>query len=52
MSAKETPTELFKRSLSQSTRALAGADEELEVTFGAEGRGFRQARSCCRIRRA
>jgi cobaltochelatase CobT len=37
MSAKETPTELFKRSLSQTTRALAGADEELEVTFGAEG---------------
>ncbi|MEZ5994481.1 MAG: cobaltochelatase subunit CobT, partial [Hyphomonadaceae bacterium] len=37
MSARETPTELFKRSLSQATRALAGAEEELEVTFGAEG---------------
>src|SRR5262245_53361778 len=37
MSAKETPTELFKRALAQSTRALAGAEEELEVTFGAEG---------------
>jgi cobaltochelatase CobT len=37
MSAKETPAELFKRALAQSTRALAGAEEELEVTFGAEG---------------
>ncbi|MGE0740178.1 MAG: cobaltochelatase subunit CobT [Hyphomonadaceae bacterium] len=37
MSAKETPTELFKRSLAQTTRALAGAEEELEVTYGAEG---------------
>jgi len=37
MSAKETPTELFKRSLAQTTRALAGADEDFEVTFGAEG---------------
>jgi|GEM_PF-4278108 len=37
MSAKETPAELFKRSLAQATRALAGAEEELEVTFGAEG---------------
>jgi cobaltochelatase CobT len=37
MSARETPTELFKRSLAQTTRALAGAEEELEVTFGAEG---------------
>jgi cobaltochelatase CobT len=37
MSHKETPTELFKRVLAQSTRALAGAEEELEVTFGAEG---------------
>jgi cobaltochelatase CobT len=36
MAAKETPTELFKRALAQSTRALAGA-EELEVAFGAEG---------------
>jgi len=36
MSAKETPVEIFKRALSQSTRALAGA-EELEVGFGAEG---------------
>jgi len=33
---RETPTELFKRALAQSTRALAGA-EDLEVTFGAEG---------------
>ncbi len=37
MSAKESPSELFKRSLAQTTRALAGAEEELEVTFGAEG---------------
>jgi cobaltochelatase CobT len=37
MSARETPTELFKRSLAQATRALAGAEEDLEVTFGAEG---------------
>ena len=37
MSAKETPAELFKRALAQSTRALAGAEEELDVTFGAEG---------------
>ncbi|MCC6788516.1 MAG: cobaltochelatase subunit CobT, partial [Hyphomonadaceae bacterium] len=37
MSAKESPAELFKRSLAQTTRALAGAEEELEVTFGAEG---------------
>ena len=37
MAAKETPAELFKRALAQSTRALAGAEEELEVTFGAEG---------------
>jgi cobaltochelatase CobT len=37
MSAKESPVELFKRSLAQTTRALAGAEEELEVTFGAEG---------------
>ncbi|MEJ0022454.1 MAG: cobaltochelatase subunit CobT [Alphaproteobacteria bacterium] len=36
MSQKETPTELFKRALTQSTRALAGA-EDLEVAFGAEG---------------
>jgi cobaltochelatase CobT len=36
MSTRETPTELFKRALSQSTRALAGV-EDLEVTFGAEG---------------
>ncbi|MGE0828838.1 MAG: cobaltochelatase subunit CobT [Hyphomonadaceae bacterium] len=36
MSQKESQTELFKRALSQSTRALAGADE-LEVAFGAEG---------------
>ncbi|MEZ5959233.1 MAG: cobaltochelatase subunit CobT [Hyphomonadaceae bacterium] len=37
MSSKETPAELFKRSLAQTTRALAGADEDFEVTFGAEG---------------
>jgi cobaltochelatase CobT len=37
MSVKESPVELFKRSLAQTTRALAGAEEELEVTFGAEG---------------
>ncbi|MGE4039359.1 MAG: cobaltochelatase subunit CobT [Hyphomonadaceae bacterium] len=37
MSAKETPAEVFKRALAQSTRALAGADEDLEVAFGAEG---------------
>ncbi|MBI1251429.1 MAG: cobaltochelatase subunit CobT [Alphaproteobacteria bacterium] len=36
MSQKETPTEMFKRALAQSTRALAGADE-LEISFGAEG---------------
>jgi cobaltochelatase CobT len=36
MAVKDTPTDLFKRALAQSTRALAGA-EELEVTFGAEG---------------
>ena len=37
MSSKESPAELFKRSLAQTTRALAGADEDFEVTFGAEG---------------
>ncbi|MFZ2029488.1 MAG: cobaltochelatase subunit CobT [Vitreimonas sp.] len=37
MAAKETPSEIFKRSLAQTTRALAGAEEELEVTYGAEG---------------
>jgi len=37
MPVKETPAELFKRSLAQTTRALAGAEEELEVSFGAEG---------------
>ncbi len=37
MSARETPAELFKRSLAQATRALAGREDELEVTFGAEG---------------
>jgi cobaltochelatase CobT len=37
MSSRETPTELFKRSLAQTTRALAGAEEELEVVYGAEG---------------
>ncbi len=36
MAVKETPTELFKRALAQSTRALAGK-EDLEVVFGAEG---------------
>ena len=37
MAARETPSEIFKRSLAQTTRALAGAEEELEVAFGAEG---------------
>ena len=37
MTARESPAELFKRSLAQTTRALAGSEEELEVTFGAEG---------------
>jgi cobaltochelatase CobT len=37
MAQRETPTELFKRSLAQTTRALAGREEELEVSFGAEG---------------
>ncbi len=37
MPARETPVEIFKRSLAQTTRALAGAEEELEVAFGAEG---------------
>jgi cobaltochelatase CobT len=37
MTAKETPSELFKRALSQSTRALAGQEHELEIAFGAEG---------------
>ena len=37
MAQRETPAEIFKRSLSQATRALAGAEDELEVTFGAEG---------------
>src|SRR5262245_10951345 len=37
MPVKETPAEIFKRALAQSTRALAGAEEELEVSFGAEG---------------
>ncbi|MGE3143925.1 MAG: cobaltochelatase subunit CobT, partial [Hyphomonadaceae bacterium] len=36
MTNRETPTEIFKRAVAQSTRALAGL-EELEVTFGAEG---------------
>lgn len=36
MASKETPVELFKRALSQSTRALAG-QEELEIAFGADG---------------
>jgi cobaltochelatase CobT len=36
MATKETPTEIFKRAVAQSTRALAGV-EELEVAFGAEG---------------
>ena len=43
MSQKETPTELFKRALAQSTRALAEA-EELEITFGAEGPRLAQGR--------
>ncbi|MDX2275007.1 MAG: cobaltochelatase subunit CobT [Hyphomonadaceae bacterium] len=37
MTAKETPVETFKRSLAQTTRALAGAEEDLEVAFSAEG---------------
>ncbi|MBY0564043.1 MAG: cobaltochelatase subunit CobT [Hyphomonadaceae bacterium] len=37
MAARETPAETFKRALAQSTRALAGAEGELEVAFGAEG---------------
>jgi cobaltochelatase CobT len=37
MALKETPVETFKRSLAQTTRALAGREEELEVAFGAEG---------------
>ncbi len=37
MSQRETPAETFKRSLAQATRALAGREDELEVTFGAEG---------------
>ncbi len=36
MSQPETPAEIFKRALVQSTRALAGV-EGLDVTFGAEG---------------
>lgn len=36
MAIKETQTELFKRALAQSTRALAG-QVDLEVTFGSEG---------------
>ncbi|MBU6373351.1 MAG: cobaltochelatase subunit CobT [Alphaproteobacteria bacterium] len=36
MAVKDTPSELFKRALAQSTRALAGA-EDLDVVFGAEG---------------
>lgn len=35
MSQKETPSELFKRALSQSTRALAGQEHELEIAFAA-----------------
>ncbi len=37
MPLKETPAEIFKRALAQSTRALAGREEELEIAFGAEG---------------
>jgi cobaltochelatase CobT len=37
MAVKETPAEMFKRALAHSTRALAGAEDELDVTFGAEG---------------
>jgi cobaltochelatase CobT len=43
MAQRDTPTELFKRALAQSTRALAGA-EDLEVTFGAEGPRAAQGR--------
>jgi len=31
MPPKETPAELFKRSLAQTTRALAGAEEEMSI---------------------
>ncbi len=37
MPQRETPSEIFKRALAQSTRALAGQEGELDVTFGAEG---------------
>src|SRR5262245_39840039 len=37
MPARETPAEIFKRSLAQTTRALAGVESELEITYGAEG---------------
>ncbi|MDX2277410.1 MAG: cobaltochelatase subunit CobT [Hyphomonadaceae bacterium] len=37
MTAKETPVETFKRSLAQTTRALAGAEEDIEVAFSADG---------------
>ena len=50
MAARETPTELFKRALAQSTRALAGAEEELEVTFGAEGPRIAPHRAAMRAR--
>jgi cobaltochelatase CobT len=43
MAQKETPAELFKRAVAQSTRALAG-QEELEVVFGAEGPRLSQGR--------
>ena len=34
--SKETPTELFKRALAQSTRALAGCDD-VEISFSNDG---------------
>lgn len=36
MAARETPQDLFKRALTQTTRALSN-EEDVEVTFGAEG---------------
>jgi cobaltochelatase CobT len=39
MAVSETPTELFKRALAQSTRALAG-ETDLEVVFGTLGPTF------------
>ncbi|HVY04053.1 MAG TPA: cobaltochelatase subunit CobT [Caulobacterales bacterium] len=43
MSHRESQSDLFRRALVQSTRALAG-QEELEVSFGAEGPRLTQGR--------